>query len=329
MRSRVAWVGMLLGLGLLAVAFVALKRGPSITESLQTGASQAPATSGPQASPTQTTAPLTAEPSDVTMAEVASGQNCRTDLLELLNIGPGIQIALAYSTGGTDVSLPDLCPGTVVEDLYALTATGIEPLIPDPDRTSTTVPGGCGGDHPAMPWRAQQPIGKPGDMLIAVGKKAPELLTWLPARNVGAEVQCQSPQQNFVRDGQILYDFADLPGRWVVESWSLEKSLWANVTPKNPTVLIDVVSFLTAEGECQLRYQTLRDSDGMSIDKGQDRYSAIYGVLTLEDASAAPRAWMMFDSPGYESGATSAVPFDTQTQQLQWESARSTGYSGC
>jgi len=327
MRSRVIWVGMLLGAGLLAVAFVALKRGPSTTEALQTVTSEAPGPGEPQASPTQTTAQLTPEPSEGTMAAVEP--YCSTEPIKLLDVGAGTRISLAYSSGGTDVSLPDLCPGSVVEDLFALTATGIAPLIPDPDRTRSTVPGGCGGDHPAIPWRAQQPIGRPGDMLIADGKKVPELLTWRPARNVATEVQCQTPQQNFLRDRQTVYDFADFPGRWVVESWSLEKSLWANLTAENSTALIDTVSFVTAQGECQLLYKTLRDSDGMSIDKSQDRYSAIYGVLTLEDASPASRAWMMFDSPGYESGATAAVPFDTQTQQLQWELAQAAGYSGC
>jgi hypothetical protein len=166
-------------------------------------------------------------------------------------------------------------------------------------------------------------------VLIAAGKKAPELLTWLPAKNVETEVQCQAPRQNFLRNRQTLYEFADLPGRWALESWSLEESFRANLAPRDWTVQIDALSFVTAQGECQLRDKTLRDMDGMSIDKSQAGYHAIYGVLSFKDASAASKAWMIFDSPGYESGGTSAVPFDMQTQQLQWELVRLAGYSGC
>jgi hypothetical protein len=261
---------------------------------------------------------------------------CTTGFTKLLETeealaSKGIVLSMGYAPGEPSVRIPPPCPGFVAQAFLALTPHGVEPLSADTSRAQTSVPWGCGDDIPAVALTAQRPVEK-GNVPLAIGAAAAELLRWSAAKPVEGSADCPVPRAEFTREAQQLFEFAGREGRWALETWKLPTP--PDLPPADDeasyrrVVFIDVWSRIGTDGTCTSSGSSERNEDGMPV-SGKPRLRSIYGLLTLEGSPSEQKAWLLFDSPGYEGQGVAAIPFEQQNGQILMERADASVYSGC
>ena len=106
---------------------------------------------------------------------------------------------------------------------------------------------------------------------------------------------------------------------------------------KFPITRIFRLSRVAADGSCTVSAMTEQDMDGQSRTRWPPLRKAL-GLLSLPggdpsgqptDEPTAEKAWMIFESPGYEGGGVSAIPLAADGMTLMIEIADWLIYSGC
>jgi hypothetical protein len=274
---------------------------------------------------------------------------CMSDLPRFLAGVPelavqGIVLSMGAASGDASVSFPWPCRDVPLPQVIALTPNGVEPLSADATRAESEVEWACGGALPAVALTAPGPVEK-GDLPIALGAQAAKFLQWIPAKPVDGATACAPPRPEFARQQQQLFELPGREGRWSLEFWErIGPPVQSQDAPAESReafiTRIFRLSRVAADGTCTLSAMTQQDMDGHSSTRKPPLSKAL-GLLSLQsgdpsdlpaDKPSAEKAWMIFDSPGYEGRGVSAIPLAADGVMLMNEAAEGADwliYSGC